>query len=457
MIQFPASLAFVHALQQQGAVVYMVGGTVRDELLGRPRKDLDLLVSGLPQPVLIRALRPHGRLQLTGRAFGVIKFLPHGWEGPPVDIALPRREVSTGIGHRDFAVTFDHTLPIEADLGRRDFTINAMAINLANGQLLDPFAGHHDLQQRLLRQVSPQAFPEDPLRMLRGIQLAARFGLHIEAETRAAMCLHAATISSVAAERIAEELRKLLQATSPSQGFRAMQTVGLLEHLIPELARTAGQPAHFSHTLRRLDAGQQCPLLRHRGDLDLLLSTLFWDSRCAEQGQEARLLSSAVATAAQQRLLALKVTTIGAHPDLIAALLNHMARELSLLDSPAALRHFASEVGLHEVSLLWDLHIADQVSATPRRAVDAILMLRQHLQAEIDRQAPLTLKALAINGHDLQQLGVPAGPQLGQLLQHLLSQVLDEPQRNTRSHLLTLARQFAQQPDAAPAPLGQAR
>src|SRR5713101_5500928 len=101
MTSSPASFLFVRALQQRGARVYTVGGTVRDELLGYPRKDLDLLVTGLPQQDLLRCLRPYGRVQLIGRAFGVIKLLPRGWDGPPIDVALPRTELSTGVGHRD--------------------------------------------------------------------------------------------------------------------------------------------------------------------------------------------------------------------------------------------------------------------------------------------------------------------------------------------------------------------
>src|SRR3989440_150215 len=298
MTSSPTSLPFVRALQQRGARVYTVGGTVRDELLGHPRKDLDLLVTGLPQPDLLRCLRPYGRVQLTGRAFGVIKFMPRGWDGPPIDVALPRTEISTGIGHRDFQVTFDHTLPVEIDLGRRDFTMNAMAIDLADGHLLDPFGGYRDLQQRLLRQVSALAFPEDPLRMLRGIQLAARFELQIEPATRAAMRTHAATISTVAAERIAEELRKLLQARAPSQGFVVMQEVGVLAHVFPELAQLAGDleaglgtdqttavSAALLHTMRRLDAVQQCELLHYRGHLDVLLAALLCDSGLTEARQ----------------------------------------------------------------------------------------------------------------------------------------------------------------------------
>ena len=439
----PASFPFVRALQQRGARVYTVGGTVRDELLGHPRKDLDLLVTGLPQPDLLRCLRPYGRVQLTGRAFGVIKLLPHGWDGPPIDVALPRTEISTGIGHRDFEVTFDHTLPVETDLGRRDFTINAMAIDLADGHLLDPFGGYEDLQQRRLRQVSMLAFPEDPLRMLRGIQLAARFALQIEPATRESMQTHAAAITTVAPERIAEELRKLLQAWAPSQGFVVMHEVGLLMHILPELARLADSAA-FTRTMRRLDAVQQCERLSYRGHLDLLLAALLCDSglsAVAQTGTSWTLqdLAQASARLACQRLEALKITTIGATPALISALIAQSAFEVSALATPAALRHFAHDVGCTEAFMLFELRLADRLGHEPEHPVDDLLDLRQRLRMAIDQQTPLSLKDLAVNGDDLQRLGIPAGPRLGQILQTLLGHVLDDPAQNTRACLLALA------------------
>ena len=443
MTPSPASFPFVRALQQRGARVYTVGGTVRDELLGHPRKDLDLLVTGLPQPDLLRCLRPYGRVQLTGRAFGVIKFLPHGWDGPPIDVALPRTEISTGIGHRDFEVTFDHTLPVETDLGRRDFTINAMAIDLADGHLLDPFGGYEDLQQRRLRQVSMLAFPEDPLRMLRGIQLAARFALQIEPATRESMQTHAAAITTVAPERIAEELRKLLQAWAPSQGFVVMHEVGLLMHILPELARLADGAA-FTRTMRRLDAVQQCERLSYRGHLDLLLAALLCDSglsSVAQTGTSWTLqdLAQASARLARQRLEALKITTIGATPALISALIAQSAFEVSALATPAALRHFAHDVGCTEAFMLFELRLADRLGHEPEHPVDDLLDLRQRLRMAIDQQTPLSLKDLAVNGDDLQRLGIPAGPRLGQILQTLLGHVLDDPAQNTRACLLALA------------------
>ena len=443
MTPSPAAFPFVRALQQRGARVYMVGGTVRDELLGHPRKDLDLLVTGLPQPDLLRCLRPYGRVQLTGRAFGVIKLLPHGWDGPPIDVALPRTEISTGIGHRDFEVTFDHTIPVETDLGRRDFTINTMAIDLANGHLLDPFGGYEDLQQRRLRQVSMVAFPEDPLRMLRGIQLAARFALQIEPATRESMQTHAATITTVAPERIAEELRKLLQAWAPSQGFVVMHDVGLLLHIVPELARLADGAA-FTRTMRRLDAVQQCESLSYRGDLDLLLAALLCDSGLPSVAQTSTSwtradLAQASARLARQRLEALKITTIGATPALISALIAHSAFEVSALATPAALRHFAHDIGCTEAFMLFELRLADRLGNAPEHPVNDLLDLRQRLRMAIDQKTPLSLKELAVNGDDLQRLGIPAGPRLGQILQTLLGHVLDDPAQNTRARLLALA------------------
>jgi tRNA nucleotidyltransferase/poly(A) polymerase len=415
--------------------VYTVGGTVRDELLGHPRKDLDLLVTGLPQSDLLRCLRPYGHVQLTGRAFGVIKLLPYGWDGPPIDVALPRTEISTGIGHRDFEVTFDHMLPVETDLGRRDFTINAMAIDLSDGCLLDPFGGHEDLQQRRLCQVSMWAFPEDPLRMLRGIQLAARFALQIEPATRESMRTHAAAITTVAPERIAEELRKLLQAWAPSQGFVVMHEVGLLMHVLPELARLADGAA-FARTMRRLDAVQQCELLSYRGHLDLLLAALLCDSGLAAVAQAGtrwtiKDLAQAAARLARQRLEALKITTIGATPALISTLIAQSTFEVSALAPPAALRHFAHDVGCTEAVMLFELRLADRLGNAPEQPVDDLLDLRQRLRMALDQKTPLSLKALAVNGDDLQRLGIPPGPRLGQILQILLEHVLDDPTQNS--------------------------
>lgn len=421
---------FVRSLQQAGGRIYSVGGTVRDALLGRPRKDIDLLVTGIPQQKLIQLLRRHGRVQLIGRAFGVIQFHPRRWDAAPIDIALPRTEISTGVGHRDFDVSFDHTLPIETDLGRRDFTMNALAIDLADGHMIDPFGGRADLDNGLLRQVSPHSFPEDPLRMLRGVQLAARFGLTIEPGTQQAMVTHADTIRTIAPERIAEELHKLFQATSPASGFVVMQTTGLLAHIFPELDALAGADDRFTQTMKRLDAVQQRSELRHRGHLDLLLAALLQDCGAPEASP------TAAAHMAREHLQGLTMTVIGAQLDLIETLIRESRFDIADLASDPDLRHFAHRVRPETAAMLFDLRLAEHLAQD--QTVDTLFSLHDRLQREIDNGSPFTIKDLALNGHDLQQLGIAPGPQMGQLLEHMLHQVLDEPSRNTRDQLTAL-------------------
>jgi tRNA nucleotidyltransferase (CCA-adding enzyme) len=455
-----ATMPFVRALLERGARVYMVGGTIRDTLLGLARKDLDLLVTGMSQELLIRLLRRYGRVQLIGRAFGVIKFRPRHWDDPPIDIALPRTEVSTGVGHRDFEVAFDHTLPVETDLGRRDFTINAMARDLADGHLVDPFNGYQDLQQRLLRQVSPAAFPEDPLRMLRGVQLATRFDLQVAPHTYEAMRTHAATITTVAAERIAEELRKLFQARAPSRGFILMRDVGLLRHIMPEIARLVGvsyatvapqSPAAlfdaFTCTMRRLDALRQHGTIQHGDRIDVVLAALWLQSGLPDVLQTSetctpRHVAEHSAPLARRRLEALRITTIGAHLDTIEKLIVHSVFDPDEVATPAGLRHFVHRVGVDRAFMLLDLHLAERIGNQPAQPLDDLLDLRLRLRTELDRRVPLALNDLAVDGNDLRQLGIPPDRRMGECLRLLLSHVLDDPRQNTRDHLLTLAQQM---------------
>ena len=154
--------------------LYLVGGTVREILrgAGRGSVDEDYLASGIEYDDLVSRLERFGSVNLVGKSFGVIKFTPPSQ--CTVDVALPRTEFSTGIAHRDFSVRFDPHLPVEKDLERRDFTVNSMALHLGTRILVDPLGGRADLEKRLLRVNRRDSFLEDPLRILRGVQLMAR-------------------------------------------------------------------------------------------------------------------------------------------------------------------------------------------------------------------------------------------------------------------------------------------
>jgi tRNA nucleotidyltransferase (CCA-adding enzyme) len=149
----------VKAIKRKGGQIYVVGGPVRDSLLGiyRP-KDLDFIICKIPIEELKQILGEYGSIYLVGQSFGVIKFKPFDSDDT-YDIALPRREQSTGVGHRDFEIDFDPWLPIDIDLGRRDFTINAMAREYPDGEIIDPYNGRGDLNRKILRMVMPLVFP----------------------------------------------------------------------------------------------------------------------------------------------------------------------------------------------------------------------------------------------------------------------------------------------------------
>lgn len=222
-----------------GGRAWVVGGAVRDAVLGRPVSDLDVEVHDLPAERLATVLSAKFGLDPVGRAFGVLK-LKH----EPIDVSLPRRESKAGLGHRGFLIESDPTLDLPAAAARRDFTMNAMAFDPLTGHLVDPFGGRDDLRDGVLRHCSG-AFVEDPLRVLRGMQFAARFGLRGHPDTLA-LC-RTIEPEGLAAERIWQEWRKLLLlGARPSAGLVFLRDSGWLRYF-PQLAALDGCPQDPTH------------------------------------------------------------------------------------------------------------------------------------------------------------------------------------------------------------------
>ena len=224
-------------LKDAGARTYLVGGCVRDMVLGLTPKDFDLEVYGLDVEQVQHAIAPLGRCETVGKSFGVIKLWAQGIE---IDVALPRREKKTGAGHRGFDVQSDPNLDPRDASSRRDFTINAMMFDVLNGEMLDFHGGRKDLEAGILRHISP-AFAEDPLRVLRAMQLAARFNLELTDDT-AGLCLSLLQeANTLAVERIWAEWKKWAMASYPSRGLVALEKSGWLV-LYPELTAMRGCP-----------------------------------------------------------------------------------------------------------------------------------------------------------------------------------------------------------------------
>lgn len=244
---------------------YLVGGCVRDALLGIVQKDFDLEVYGVDYETLARQLSAHGRVGLVGKSFGVIKFSSHS--GGQWDFSLPRRDSKTAAGHKGFQVEVDIDIDPKEAASRRDFTINALAFDPRTGDYLDFFGGREDLAKRVLRHTS-SAFVEDPLRVLRGMQFAARFELTPAPETVALCRSIVKTFPELAVERVGMEWFKwAAMSQRPSAGLRFLQATGWLQHF-PEIAALDGTPQDpewhpegdvFTHTCHCCDALVELP------------------------------------------------------------------------------------------------------------------------------------------------------------------------------------------------------
>jgi len=244
---------------------YLVGGCVRDARLGIAHKDFDLEVYGVDYETLARQLSDHGRVDLVGKSFGVVKFSSQG--GGQWDFSLPRRDSKVSSGHRGFKIEFDPDIDPREAAGRRDFTINALMFDPRAGEYLDFFGGRQDLEKRVLRHTS-SAFVEDPLRVLRGMQFAARFDLTPAPETVELCRSIVQTFPELAVERVGMEWFKwAMLSRRPSAGLRFLQSTGWLRHF-PEIAALDGTPQDpewhpegdvFTHTGHCCDALAELP------------------------------------------------------------------------------------------------------------------------------------------------------------------------------------------------------
>ena len=441
----------IEAIESQGSL-YEVGGVVRDRLLlhQQPTKDSDYLVTGIPYNDLTKILKKFGKVDLVGRSFGVIKFTQViNTQSHTFDVTLPRKEYSTGVGHKDFVVSFDPSLSVEDDLKRRDFTINAMARSMKTGHLIDPLGGQRDLEKRILRMVSEKSFEEDPLRMLRAVQFVARFNLTIEKDTLESLKKHVYLISSISAERIAEELNKLLiQAAKPSVGFRLMLSTGLLKEIMPELVECVGveQPGGyhkwnvFDHTLEMIDASP--------AKLELRMAAIFHDirkpqhKRVTEEG--ATFYGHEIGGAKTARDWLRRYRYPNDFIKDVSILVERHMFTTAVADK--GLRRLIRRVGIDLIFDLLDLRRADVVAQGMGGKTADVDELELRIKNEINKKSPFGLKDLAVDGNVImKKLKLKPGPVVGEILNYLLEQVLDEPENNSPRVLEKKAKEYYQE------------
>jgi tRNA nucleotidyltransferase (CCA-adding enzyme) len=431
--------------------LYAVGGRVRDELragldgIDLPAKDVDYVVTGVSLDELKARLATVGRVDLVGAAFAVLKVSAAGLTA---DVALPRRERSIGHTHRDFEVQSGPEVPLEDDLARRDFRMNMIARALPAGTLVDPYGGEADIRARRIDLLTPVAFQEDPLRMLRGAQFAARFGYELTPAAREAMCAAAPLVSTVAPERIHDELIKLFAlAPRPSTGFRLLQETGVLRYIWPELLEGVGVEQNewhaydvWEHNLHSLDAVLP-------GDTTLRLAVLLHDigKPRVKDGPHFYRHEHVGADMARDMLARLRFSneTIQVVEHLVR---QHMYSQDPTL-SDAAVRRFVRRIGPAHLARQFALRHADIAGSGLPKRDDSNERFEARVWSEVERKPAFSIADLAIGGSDVIDAMIHSGiappgfrgdRRVGEALAWLFEQVTEAPERNERQTLLAL-------------------
>lgn len=440
----PAPVAEVlDALRGAGHEAALVGGAVRDRLLGgRPDPD-DWDVATSAHPDMVAALFP---AHSWDNRFGTVTVAGR----PSVEITSYRTEGGYRDRRRPDEVRFGASL--EEDLARRDFTVNAIAwvpedLDRGVGRLVDPHDGAGDLERRVLRTVGDpdERFAEDALRLVRAARIAGRLGLALDAETGTAVRRRAADAGAVSGERLRDELLRMLDDPMPSRPLGLLERLGLLAVVLPEVAALRGVPQAkavpgdaLDHTLRAVDAAAS-------SDRALRLAALFHDVGKASTLADGHFIGHdrVGAELAEAALRRLRVPRSIAAP-VVRAIRHHMY-DYEPAWSDAAVRRFVRRIGEGDMPLLFGLRRADDAaSGVADEAAEVQAELERRIAAELAGSGDLLRhRRLAIDGDDLQrELGMVPGPRLGAVMEALTEAVLDDPSRNRRDELLRLARRF---------------
>jgi tRNA nucleotidyltransferase (CCA-adding enzyme) len=431
---FANALAVAHAVREAGGRALLVGGCVRDRLLGIPSKDVDIEVFGLEAPALRSVLERLGRVETVGESFTVYKL-------GDLDVSLPRRESKIGRGHRAFAVHGDPGMSFAEAARRRDFTVNAIGWDPITGEHLDPFDGRGDLSRRVLRVVDAGTFPEDSLRVLRAVQFAARFELTADPAT-IALC-RSIPLDDLPAERIWGEIEKLLLLPArPSRGFALALDTLVVDQLLPEMKALVGceqEPEWhpegdvWVHTLLVIDeARARIDDLTRPAQVALMLgavchdfgkpaTTAFLDGRLRSLGHEEAGVAPTVALLDRLNLHAIDGRDV--RREVIGMTAHHL--------KPGAWYKVKDEVGdgaFRRLAQRVDLELLARLAAADCRgrpgdfdcsAMQWFLERARALGVEHAPPKPILL------GRHLLALGLKPGPRIGAVLRAVYERQLD--------------------------------
>lgn len=455
-------------IQHFGRDVYAVGGFVRDLIREKPPTEVDILIARHSVEDIQKKIESFGKIDLVGKSFGVIKFTI---DKKTYDIALPRKDKPKGTAvkkHKDFIISAEPDLPLEKDLERRDFRCNSMALRLSDNTLIDPFKGEDDTKAEIIRLTNPQAFPDDPLRVLRAARFASVLEFKIDKEIYKVS--REIDLSGLSVERVNEEVFKiLLRSPSPSVGLEGLFKLGVLRQLFPELYNLTlsiqdslfhpekdeyGHHTVWHHTKLTVDQAKrlaETKKLSQDKKLALLLAALYHDvgkpSTAMWEFKKGRMvitnnghdiLSEKITKRIFSRFRIFSFNGFNLRKQVLSLIrCHHRASELWQnrdVVTKKAFNRLAAEIN-GEIDLLVYLDAADRAGRedTPIKGLDreARWLLGKFKELNVTKE---TIQPL-IFGRDLIKMGVAPGPGMGKILKELYQLQLDNEFETKRQGL----------------------
>ena len=422
----PKFVAFIlERLTNNGHQAFIVGGALRDAFLQLPIIDWDVSTSARPQEIK--------------SIFHDIKYFTLKQDTVTLVHSEQHFEVTTFRGKEG---------SLEEDLARRDFTINAMAFDPGKDEIIDPFGARKDINAKMIRAVKDphDRFQEDPLRLLRAVRIATQFGFRIEEKTMETLTRMSHLLHKVAPERIREELKKVLMNPKPSMGFNLMRKTGLLKQFLPELLEgyRKRQNTHhrytiYKHIMKTVDKVEPVMLLR--------LAALFHDIAKPRVRQKKegkwRFLGHEAVSADMTAEILYRLRFSKHMISKVANIVRHHMIDYGSHWSNAAIRRLIGRVGPENIMDLIQLRRADNL-AHGLDSQEGLLLkeLEERIEEQMKGSAVTKTRDLAINGHTIMGiLGLSPGPEVGSILRELMEKVIDNPELNTKSHLIALLKQ----------------
>lgn len=417
---------------------YIVGGAVRDYLLGYDINDYDIATDAKPEEVteIFEKVIP------TGVKYGTVTLI---YNNKNYEITTFRKDFDYINNRKPDKVVYSED--IDEDIKRRDFTINSLYCD-SKGRIRDKYSGVKDIKSKIIRTIGnpDERFKEDALRMIRAVRFMATLGFKIEEKTKNSIVKNHQLIENVSAERIKTEFDRILLSNNPGEGIRTLTDTNLMKYIIPELYKTVDFDQHSKYHDKNVYDHTIAVVENIEPKLDLRLAALLHDiskpeSFTLDEELEGHFKGHHIKSADKSLEILKRLRYDNKTIENVRVLIRyHYLKDISIKEK--GVKRFINNVGKERLDDIFKLNIADIKGKADMRSIDKVYNLQKKCKEILEKQEPLSIKDLKINGNDIIKTGVKEGKKVGEVLQYLLEKVLENPDLNNRKDLLEITKNY---------------